>query len=321
MNRFFIKRTFIIGIWVLSIFSSIGSKSQEIKDLVFAHPDNTGLLNMGLFPISNDLKYLLGMTSLYLLDEENLFIDTLVFAKAEHWKYYPINVIMQDNENIAITTPSAFWVVGVKKNQLVLKKNVVVDKSLKKATTNGYQYIPVTNSLMIVIEQKTQNYKLYKEQNNNSYDFVKQIAEHRKQITNFKQGETLSFNNIQVHHKQLFIYDRSTNVIDVYNLEKYSSSYIELPQLKSEHECNLFYIDYFTGKKYVQNYTGSDTNILFELDIATGNLTKVLETPFLIRGVYNNKYYVSGIFDGTYGHYLIPLQGENEDVILLEDEN
>ncbi|GEM_PF-2853251 len=308
---------------LIFILHSFPSKPQNIKDLVFAHPDNTGLLNMGLFPINDDMKFLVGMTSLYLLDRENLFIDTIEFAKSNHWKHYPINITVQKDWQIAITSPSAFWVIGAQAGKLILQENITVDKELKKNTTSGIQYIPVAKDYLVVLEQKTKDYKLYKRTPGGGYRFVHLIAKHRPPVTKYRQGEVISLSQLHIKQNKLYIYKRNTNVIDVYEIGRQdnSSTIIELPALLSNEECNLFYLDYFTGKLYVQNYNGSEKNILYELDEGNGSLTKLLETPYLIRGVFNNKYYVSGIFDGTYGHYLLPLQGANEGIILLDDGN
>ncbi len=105
-----------------------------------------------------------------------------------------------------------------------------------------------------------------------------------------------------------------------YNTVTGERTEIILPPVEANREVHEFYVDAFTGDCYLIKISDTNLNTVFLMKEEDYSFHEVVSTKDIVRGVYDRKFYVSGVFDGAIAHYLIPVQGQNPPVKFIEND-
>lgn len=136
----------------------------------------------------------------------------------------------------------------------------------------------------------------------------------------FRGSEIISFNKFQSWGDNGFLYDKRIKKIIIYNKVTGKTQTNTIPK-HTYNEFIEFYVDPITGKSYLFKFDKDNNGVLYNYNWKTNEYTSLLKTKYLVRGVFDGKLYISGRFDDTYAHYLIPIKGENKNIILMEEND
>lgn len=171
----------------------------------------------------------------------------------------------------------------------------------------------------IAREKKGKKYYILKKQSGELSIYDQILKEWPELQHTYRGSEFIALNKVQVFGHYCFIYDKRYKKLIIYDAENRETQINRMPET-TQKEFIEFYLDGETGKGYLFKYNSDKEGWLYTYDWKTNNYYKLLTTEYLIRGVFNNNVYISGLFDDTYGHYLIPITGSNEEILLLDEK-
>ena len=311
-------------VFLFCLLKSINAVGQELKDLFYAPPNNTALY-LGMLYINDSTSVLCGMREMYLLNKEHLFVDTLKFALGNSFEDNPIVFTLVKNDRIVFSSLNRTLLLQINNGKFFVEKDFILNKKFKKENGNFFSYTIFPEGMLVRRKSKKKNSEEYyfaKLYNNRfNYSYSTNIVPKTEIVTTYRGSEILGFNKIQYLSGKIYIYKRKSNVLWVYDIKHNTTSSIRMPPINSQGELHEFYIDPLSGHFFIFKLIDTGVNKLYSIDLKEKSFTLVKETPYIVRGVFDEKMYVSGTFDDVYGHYLIPIYENNKDVLMLKNEN
>lgn len=307
---------------VLSLFFVPTTKTaaQENKDLFYAQPANTGLY-LGLLYIDSDNSVLVGMQKLYLLNKQRLFVDSLNLAGKDN--SYLANVYhatITEKNLLSVSTLQRALLIEVRENKFHIKK-AVLNSDMQKKLGKFDLFILFKDGLLARSSKgKSQAHHFFIESGSTGYlpASSKNITPERPRVTDFKGSEIFGFSDYQTNGKSIYIFQRKQNMLWKYEPATDVVKEIALPAVKIHNEANEFFLDPHTGKRYLFSFSSDDRNKVFEFSDDDSAFREVAQTKYMVRGVFSGKLYISGVFDGTVAHYLIPLNYQNQELLFID---
>lgn len=320
MNFYFLKilRTYLTS-YLLILFLAISGyvNGQGIKDLYYAQPENTGLY-LGFVYLNENQFVLAGLHSLYLLNNEKVITDTLVFGKhGLEDNIYIFNLEDPDKDILVVATLKRSLQVQVLGNHFKVLKETPVKSKLKVGKLKVNLLIPWGDKYVARAKLKHQRYFLVDIEEGEIILKDTIFDDALKFEPTFIGAEVINFNSFQSREEHCFLYDKRTKKLIIYNRVTGKTRVNNMPEITYD-EFVEFYIDPISGKSYLFKFDTNNNGILYNYDWQENKYSTLLETKYLVRGVFDGKVYVSGVFDGTYAHYLIPIKGSNKNIILID---
>jgi hypothetical protein len=140
------------------------------------------------------------------------------------------------------------------------------------------------------------------------------------QVTRFKGSEIFGFSKYQFLGDNVFLFNRRQNTLSIFDETQASLRKVALPEVDSENQANEFYVDPIGGKCYLVQLNHLGDSKIYSFSLSDGSFKLIASTKHIVRGVFNGNIYVSGVFDGVVAHYLIPLHGQNPEIIFVDEE-
>jgi hypothetical protein len=295
--------------------------AQDKKDLYYAQPENTGLY-LGFIYLSPDNFVLVGIHDLYLFNKQKLLTDTLRLAiKGESYMDNVNHASLISKDILSVSTLQRALLVQVMNDRFVVLKDFHY-KDLRKQCGNFDLYVLFDKGLLArSIKGKLAAHYFFT-QSADGKVFIRrsgQLTPERPEVVSYKGSEIIGFSDYQALGDDIFLFSRRHNTLIKYNTVSGEVSEINLPLLNKQNEAHEFYVDPIAGKCYLIKLL-NDKNIVYLMSDKDYSFTEVFTTPYIVRGIFNGKLYVSGMFDGAFGHFLIPIQGQNPEVIFIEND-
>ncbi len=306
--------------WLLAVTAG---RAQDIKDLYYAPPEGAGLY-LGLLYLNDSATVLCGTEEMYLLNHEKLFVDTLHFAEKTSFEEHPMTFTAIDHNTFTFASLAKTMIVQVRNNQFHIQKEIILDRQFKKANGNYLMYILFPEGLLVRPKKsKDKKWQYYfAPHSDKHYDFTYSgnLIPPSEEKTSYKGSEVFGFSRIQYLNGHIYIYLRKENLLICYSPARNKVVSYNLPPLEKKNQLHEIYLDPIQEKIYMFQLTEGSPYKLYLIDPDKASYTLVKETTYIVRGVFNGQMYVSGTFDGVYGHYLIPVSGQNEEIIMLNEE-
>ena len=137
-------------------------------------------------------------------------------------------------------------------------------------------------------------------------------------VTQYRGSEVLGFTKYQKLGDDVFLFRRKQNALSKYNILSKENEEIKLPSLEGENQLHEFFVDPIGKQCYLFVLSKSGANKIFSLSMQNRTFELKTTTNHIVRGVFDGKMYVSGIFDNALAHYLIPLSGQNQEVNFID---
>lgn len=139
MNFYFLnifKKHLIKCLILLFIMSSSFANGQNLKDLYYAQPENSGLY-LGFIYLNENQFVLAGLHSLYLFNKERIIIDTLVFGKKGFKdNLFRFNLENAEQKTMSISTLNKSLRVQVQNNRFKVLKETTITPKIKLGKLN-----------------------------------------------------------------------------------------------------------------------------------------------------------------------------------------
>jgi len=311
-----------LSILYLLVVCSIGY-GQDMKYLYYSNQNN---LSGTLLILNNENAIVSTPFVFYLLDKSRLVIDTLVIEEKRSNFHQVQRISLIDRNTVSVASFSKSMIISIDSNSFQIEKKVLLDKKFKKE--NGrIDLIQLFPEGIIARSAKDTKvpHKNYFKQVHYYKPYAGKISKENLTPPAPVKSEYLRYTgfgyNTFVYVKgKLFFNFKELNQLYVFSFARKKTKKISLPEVDTAREVNDFYYDYIAGKYYIVNYREGQKTSIYELFPVQGNYTFVTETPYNVWGIIDGHIHVISSFEGKFGHFLIPLKGDVEDIILLDHE-
>ncbi len=307
-------------IWILLFLFSISSKAQEIKDLYYAQPKNTGLY-LGFIYVNAQNFLLVGVNTIFLFDEKKTIVDTLSLShKQATFLDNVSHVALIKSTTISISTLQRALLIDVVDNKLKVVRDIR-SKDLKQKIGKYDLFALFDKGAIARSNSKSQNHFYFEQRENATFDTKPSmnLTPDVPIVTQFKGSEILGFNKYQKLDNTIFIFRRKQNALSTYNILTKQNEEIKLLDLEDENQLHEFFVDPIKKQCYLFRLSKNEENKIFKLSLHDNSFKLVATTKYIVRGIFDGKMYISGIFDDALAHYLIPLEGQNPDVLFFDN--
>lgn len=296
--------------------------AQEKDDLYYAQPANTGLY-LGFIYVSTENFVLVGLQELFLFNHQKLIVDTLRLSYPEATSFLDnvYHVSMLDNGLLSVSTLRRTILVSILKDQFKLITDYNT-KDLIKQLGKYDLFIQFKSGILARSTKGKVKSHYFFAKHDGLTPFTKvttNLTPDKPDVTQYKGSEILGFSKYQSYGDNIFIFNRKQNTLIKYNTVTGERTEVILPPVEAGKQVHEFYVDQFTGDCYLIKISDNNANTVSLMEEADHSFQEIVGTSYIIRGVYNRKFYVSGTFDDAIAHYLIPVQGQNPPVKFIEN--
>jgi len=299
-------------------------KAQDDKDLFYAQPPNSALY-MGLIPVKDNLAVLAGRKQVLLLGENRILRDTLYLnpTDKDSFEHYINHIALTDEGFLSISTYFRGLLVNISDEQFYIEKDIRLTKEVEKDLMDrldkkgriNYVVVDEDGILVRLKGKKSEHYYISK-----NSQVSNNMTPHHPDITRYMKSRVIGFNKYQYVGDSILHWNRKKNRLFVFDKKTNKTSDFTPKKLKNpKKEIYEYYYDPLMNQHYLHLIREDGKNEIGKLDMMKKTILNPISTKFIIRGVFNSHYYVSGIVDGVRGHFLIPETGKNPDVNKLDE--
>ena len=309
--------TFVLLIPVKKIFS------QTLENLYYCN-DNQHLFNIYLL---SDQRFIgLAVTNrknyLILYDKHRLPKDTFDLGYSDHNLLQNLHVI--NDTLIFFVTLNSRGVCSVASDKFKLIQNFAGEEIINNSSTRftfqlgDFKLGQVRESLKKHSEKI--GYKFYFQ----NKDQTGELPDGFTKRSNYKgSGQLDSKFWMDIKSKRVFIPVETASALVIFDYGKFQSNTIYFPENNKETESWYTYYDHIDNKLYAILFRKAGNNTLYEINIEKEKLLKIKDIPFAPENIINGKFHTiaknKAINIKVPCHYLIPISGESEKMIVLEE--
>ncbi len=290
---------------------------QEREDLYYAQPPNTGLY-LGFVYVNNDNFILAGLNKLYLFNRQKLLTDTLNLSvnRATSFQDNIMHIRLLEDSQISVATLNRTLMLSIQSDKFRITEDYLVNNLAGRLGRHNLFILFKNGILGYSLKGKNIVYEFFHrvEKTGNFHQPGNKFVLQPNTEVKFMGSEIIAFTKFQSAGTNIFLFNRRGNSLCRLDTSTGTYQRINLPALDNENEAHEFFIDPHTHNMYLLKLARNKENSVFLMSEKNYSLTEVGRVNFLVRGVFNNKWYVAGMFDGAFAHYLIPIYGQNEKV-------
>lgn len=302
--------------WVYLFAIYHTAPGQDVKDLYYAQPEGTGLY-LGFLYLNEEQFILAGLNELYLFNDQRLLVDTLTFGnKGFLDNLYVLFVENKNKKIINLATLNATMRVQVRDSVFTILSHTLTGKQVKSGREKFDLIVSWKDTY--IGREKSDYYGVLNNVNGKWLLERKILPEWPNMQKTYRGSEIIAFNKLLTFGDICFFYDKRYRKLIVFDMQLSKTRVNPMPETTAN-EFLEFYLDPSTGNTYLFRYNDQKEGTLYKYNYKKNEYYEILKTPHLVRGVYDNKLYVSGTFDNTVAHYLIPIYGVNSEIKLIED--
>ena len=289
---------------------------QDVEDLVYTTPSNEQL-NTFVLPAHRGNYKVVVSDVLYLLNENNIIIDTLNYSNNNHEQI--LTCFWVAPGLLSLNTVKKGSLIDVLSGKYILKRTVKYDAAFKKQMKKQYN-LDIKPTVINILEDGFLLSKdvtkyivltngISQEIDLSAYPFIESSYRNRIFANNY----------LCVDNNFLYIWNQFRNIYVVVNLTDLTTSIITPSLPKTKSGVNQVYYDLADKSHYLWAWEAKDISKLYRFDIQNNTLRLLKDNiPYIVRGIYNSKMYVQAGFEGANGHFLIPIWGKSSPVRKLD---